>query len=138
MNIESPILVTGASGYIASYCIKYLLERNLKVRGTVRSLNNKQKYEFLYKLCPEKNANLELFEADLTSREKWLEATKGCEYVLHIASPIPPGIPKHEDEIIIPAVEGTKNVLEASLANKVKKVVVTSSCLALFFGNEEK
>jgi len=55
-----------------------LLELNFKVRGTVRCLNNKQKYEFLYKLCPEKNANLELFEADLTSREKWFEAPKAA------------------------------------------------------------
>lgn len=74
----------------------------------------------------------------MLDKERWVQATEGIDYVLHIASPIPPGIPKDENEIIKPAVEGTVNVLEAALKNKVKKVVVTSSCLAIFLGNEDK
>jgi dihydroflavonol-4-reductase len=58
--------------------------------------------------------------------------------VLHVASPIPPFVPKNEDDIIIPAVNGTKFVTEAAIRNKVKRLVFTSSCLTLFFGNEEK
>jgi nucleoside-diphosphate-sugar epimerase len=60
---------------------------------------------------------------------------KGCEYVFHIASPIPPYVPKHEDEVIIPAVNGTKFVTEAAIRNHVKRLVFTSSCLTLFFGH---
>lgn len=58
--------------------------------------------------------------------------------MLHVASPIPPYVPKNEDEVIIPAVNGTKFVTEAAIRNKVKRLVFTSSCLTLFFGNEEK
>ena len=61
----SPILVTGATGYVASHIIKQLLEQGHYVRGTVRSLKNKEKYQFLYDLVPEKKDNLEFAEADL-------------------------------------------------------------------------
>jgi len=59
-TVQSPILVTGASGYIASHLIKILLERGYRVRGTVRSLSNQRKNEFIYNLVPEKNDHLEL------------------------------------------------------------------------------
>lgn len=77
-------------------------------------------------------------EGDLNDEKCWDKITEGCDYVFHVASPIPPHIPKNEDEVIIPAVNGTKYVLEASIKNKVKRLVFTSSCLTLFFGNEEK
>ena len=124
-NKNIPVLVTGASGYIASHLIKILLERGHKVRGTVRSLSNRSKYEFLYRLAPEKNDNLTLVEADLTDRASWPAAVEGCEYIFHIASPIPPYVPKDENELIGPAVAGTVNVLEAAAEKGAKKVVVT-------------
>ena len=132
------ILVTGVLGYVASHLIKLLLLKDYQVRGTVRSLSNKQKYDFLYNLAPEKNCNLELVEANLTNRSSWDSAVEGCEYVFHIASPVPPYVPKDEMEIIGPAVSGTTNVLEACLAKGVKKIVVTSSCLAITIGNSDK
>ncbi len=135
---KSKILVTGASGYVASHLIKLLLLKDFQVRGTVRSLSNKQKYDFLYNLAPEKNSNLELVEANLTEKSSWNSAVEGCEYVFHIASPVPPYVPKDEMEIIGPAVSGTINVLEASLEKGVKKIVITSSCLAITIGNSDK
>jgi nucleoside-diphosphate-sugar epimerase len=137
-NKDIPVLVTGATGYIASHLIKILLERGHKVRGTVRSLSNKSKYEFLYRLAPEKNDNLTLIEADLTDRASWSAAVEGVEYIFHVASPIPPYVPKDEMELIGPAVEGTVNVLEAAVEKGAKKVIVTSSCLSIFVGNEQK
>ena len=134
-SITSPILITGATGYIASHIIKLLLEQNYKVRGTVRSLANKEKYQFLYELAPEKNNNLEFVEADLLNPEKWLSAVEGVEYVLHVASPFPMKDPKDEDEVIRPAVEGTLNVLKAAAEKGVKKVVVTSSVAAIYNGH---
>jgi len=136
-NTESPVLVTGASGYIASHLIKLLLERGFKVRGSVRSVSNQAKYQFLYDLVPEKKDNLTLVEAELTNKESWLKAVEGCHYVFHVASPIPPSVPKDENELIIPAVEGTLNVLEAAVQKGVKKVVVTSSCLTVMMGQPE-
>jgi dihydroflavonol-4-reductase len=132
------ILVTGASGYIASHCIKILLDQGFNVRGTVRSLARKEKYQFLYEVSPNSATQLTLVEAELENVESWRKAVEGCQYVLHVASPIPPYVPKDENEIIKPAVEGTINVLNASLESGVKKVVVTSSCLTLFFGNDGK
>jgi len=122
------VLVTGATGYVASFLIKILLEQDYKVRGTVRSLANKSSYDFLYNLVPEKNSNLELVEADLSNKASWGPATKGTPYVFHVASPIPQeGSPKTEEFYIKPAIEGTMNVLEAALENGVKKVVLTST-----------
>lgn len=135
MQSTNPILVTGASGFIASHIIKLLLTQNYKVRGTVRSLANKQKYEFLYNLVPEKKDNLELVEADLSNKETWPAAVEGCDYIFHVASPIPAKEVKHERDLIEPAVAGTLNVLEAALEKGAKKVVVTSGCSAIINGN---
>lgn len=51
---------------------------------------------------------------------------------MHVASPLPAESPKDEDEVIKPAVEGTIGVLEACVGSSVKKVVITSSCVAIF------
>jgi dihydroflavonol-4-reductase len=90
------VLVTGASGYIASHVINELLRRGYAVVGTVRSLANKDKYSFLYDL-PQAKEMLELREADLLDPASWDTALQGITYVIHVASPIPPGIPQHED-----------------------------------------
>lgn len=124
-NIDSPILVTGTSGYLASHLIKLPLERGFKVCGSIRSLANKAKYQYLYDLVPAKNDNLTFVDAELTNKESWLKAVEGCQYVFHIATHMPRGSPKDENEVIIPAVEGTLNVLEASLEKGVKEVLVT-------------
>lgn len=63
-----------------------------KVRGTVRSLDNKDKYAHLLKF--KGSNNLELVEAELTNEECWDKVVNGCDYVLHVASPIPPYVPK--------------------------------------------
>ncbi|KAK2573682.1 NADPH-dependent aldehyde reductase ARI1 [Acropora cervicornis] len=132
------VLVTGASGFLASHIVRQLLEAGeYMVRGTVRSLSNEKKVGPLKKLKPE-NAkyDLELVEADLTNKESWTEAVKDCTYVLHVASPFPAENPRDEMEVIRPAVEGTKNVLDACAKTKgaVKRVVVTSSVVAIYAG----
>lgn len=137
-NKSSPILVTGATGYLASHLIKLLLQKDYKVRGTIRSLANKDKYQFLYDLVPSKKDNLTLVEADLTTKSSWSAAIEGCQFIFHMASPLPSTAPKDENEVIVPAVEGTVNVLEAALAKGAKKVVVTSSCLSILVGNAQK
>ena len=60
-------------------------------------------------------------------------AVKDCDYVIHVASPFPSTPPKTEDEVITPAVEGTKNILEAcSKSGSVKRVVITSSVVTIY------
>ena len=78
---------------------------------------------------------LSFFAADLESDAGWAEAVSGCDYVLHMASPFPPGVPKHEDELIIPARAGALRVLRAARDARVKRVVLTSSFAAIGYGH---
>lgn len=127
------ILVTGASGFIATHIVKQLLEQGYRVRGTVRSLGNEKKVAPLKRLSENSRFELELVEADLLKEETWLNAVKGCTYVFHTASPVPVDIPKHEEELIKPALNGTLSVLRACVQDgvNVKRVVLTSSVAAV-------
>jgi nucleoside-diphosphate-sugar epimerase len=127
------ILVTGASGYIATHIVKQLLENGYRVRGTVRSLKDEKKVAPLKRLASNAKFELDLCEADLNDEKSWLNAVKNCTYVLHTASPFPNLIPNDENEIITPAVNGTLFVLRACVqeGSKVKRVVLTSSVAAV-------
>ena len=130
------VLVTGASGYIATHIIQQLLTGGqVKVRGTVRSLKNEAKVKPLQDLVPDATYPLELVEADLLNEESWKEAVKGCTHVYHVASPVPVGGVRDENEIIGPAVNGTLGVLKAvAEAETVKRVVLTSSTVSVTSG----
>ncbi|KAH9503821.1 hypothetical protein Btru_063923 [Bulinus truncatus] len=126
------VLVTGASGYVATHLVKLLQESGYRVRGTVRSLKDEKKVKHLYNLCPSAKHRLELVEADLLLAESWTNAVKGCHYIHHVASPFPIVEPRDENELIKPAVDGTLNVLKAAAENGiVKRVVLTSSVAAV-------
>ena len=136
-NHLKKVLVTGASGYIASHCIKVLLEKGFKVKGSVRDLNKINLVKnflgnSLYK------GNFEFCELNLLSDKGWNEALKDCDYLMHIASPCKIKEPKMETEITVPAVEGTLRALHAAKISKIKKVVLTSSIGAMLYGNENK
>lgn len=89
LSIENKlVLVTGGSGFIALHIIRSLLNQNVKVRTTVRSLKDHSKIDVIKSLSPQKNQNLDIREADLTDEKPWDEIVKGCNYVLHVASPV--------------------------------------------------
>lgn len=137
VDVNVPLaLVTGASGYIATHVIQQLLSAgNYSVRGTVRSLQNEEKVKGLKELVPDAKYPLDLCEADLEKKESWPTAVQGCSHVFHIASPFPSGVPKHADDLIRPAVQGTMNVLSACAeSGSVRKVVLTSSIAAISCG----
>ena len=100
--MEDHILVTGASGYIAIHVVHQLLQQNVKVRGTVRNLGNEKKVAPIQKLAAGKEGLLELVEADLLDEKSWPGAVKDCNYVIHVASPVPAKNPENEDEVIKP------------------------------------
>ena len=115
------VLVTGATGFIGLHCIAQLLQQGYSVTGTVRSPNRIEEVKQAISEQQLSTENLSFVEADLTKDEGWDEAVAGCDYVLHVASPFIVGVPKHEDELIIPAVEGTRRVIEAAINEGVKK-----------------
>jgi dihydroflavonol-4-reductase len=131
---ETQVLVTGATGFIGMHCIVRLLEDGFRVRGTVRSLDKESSLRESLSRHVDLGERLELVAADLTADEGWSDAVAGCRYVLHVASPLPREPPQHEDDLIVPAREGTLRVLRAAADAGVDRVVLTSSVAAILYG----
>ena len=132
----STVVVTGGSGFIGSHCILQLLAAGHKVRTTVRSLKRESDVRAMLKQGGADPGNqLSFSVADLESDAGWPEAVAGSDYVLHVASPFPQGVPKDENELIIPARDGALRVLRASRDAAVKRVVLTSSFAAIGYGH---
>lgn len=135
----SRVLVTGGSGFIGSHCIVQLLGAGHDVRTTVRSLAREPEVRALVKAGGvEAGDRLAFTAADLTSDAGWAQAVEGCDHVLHVASPFPVGAPRHEDELIVPAREGSLRVLRASRDAGVRRVVLTSSFAAIGYGHPQR
>ncbi len=121
-------LVTGVSGYLASWLAKYLLEEGYRVRGTVRRLDDPARNDAVRNILP----GIELVAADLRVRDGWTEAMAGVDWVFHVASPQAVPTESHRTE---GAVSGTEFVLAAAFgSDTAKKVVVTSSEAAIAYG----
>ena len=132
----STVLVTGGSGFVGSHVILQLLAAGHEVRTTVRSLKREEMVRAMLKGAgADPGQRLSFHAADLERDDGWAEAITGCEYVLHVASPIPAAAPKTEDELIVPARDGALRVLKAARDEKVKRVVLTSSCGAIYYGH---
>lgn len=134
IDSTKPVLVTGGTGYLASWIVKQLLDQEFEVRTTVRDLGQKEKYAHLTKMAFWSKGKLQIFEADLLKKESFMEAMDGCELVIHTASPFKiSGLKNPQEELIGPALEGTRNVLDSVNASEsVKRVVLTSSIVAIF------
>ncbi len=133
------VLVTGGSGFVGSHVIIQLLNAGYQVRTTVRSLKREGEVRDMLRVGGvDAGDRLSFAAADLTSDAGWAEAVAGCAYVHHVASPFPPAIPKHEDEVIIPARDGALRVLKAARDAGVKRVVLTSSYAAIGYGQPEQ
>jgi nucleoside-diphosphate-sugar epimerase len=133
----STVLVTGGSGFVGSHCILQLLSEGHQVRTTVRSSKREADVRAMLKEGgAEPGDRLRFFAADLEKDAGWAEAIAGCEYVLHVASPLPERVPKNEDELIVPAREGALRVLRAARDAGVKRVVLTSSFAAIGYGHK--
>lgn len=138
MNKHTTVLVTGASGFVGIHCVAALLREGYQVRGTVRSLKKEAALRKTVAKLVNADERFSLVEADLLQDAGWNEAVAGCDYVLHVASPFPLMEPEHEDDLIIPAKEGTLRVLQAAADNRVKRVVLTSSVVAVAYGHADE
>lgn len=131
-------MVTGGSGFVALHCIQQLLNQGYKVRTSVRSLKKTESiYEALKNGGIQDFNRLEFIEADLMQDKNWDKAVEACDYILHVASPITLQIPKDENEMIQPAVEGTLRILKAARDAGVKRVVMTSNFGAVGYSHRD-
>src|SRR3546814_8240055 len=80
--------------------------------------------------------NLERVELDLLRDEGWRDAAEGCRYLKHVASPFVLTMPRDRNDLIGPAVQGTKRALAAAFDAGHERVVLTSSLAAIDGGHE--
>lgn len=134
-----PVLVTGASGYIAGWIIKYLLEEGYTVHATVRDPAKQASVGHLLKMAEKSSGTLKLFKADLLDQGSFSAAMEGCGVVMHTASPfVLDGFTDANEALVRPAVEGTQNVLNSvNDCPTVTRVVLTSSVAAVYGDNED-
>ena len=128
------VLVTGATGFIASHTILALINKGYDVRGTARSASKAEQLNATLSAYSGKPVQIELVSADLTKDDGWAEAMDGVTYLQHLASPIPSNLPKDPNDLIIPAKEGALRALKAAKAAGVKRAVMTSSMASIAYG----
>jgi dihydroflavonol-4-reductase len=130
MNGQATVLVTGGSGFIGSWCAIRLLQQGYAVRTTVRSLARESAVRAAIGKQVDAQERLSFHAAELTSDAGWSAAAAGCDYMLHVASPVVIAEPKNPDDVVIPARDGTRRAVRAALEAGVKRVVLTSSVAA--------
>ncbi len=134
----SLVLVTGGSGFIGGHCILQALAAGHAVRATLRNPARGEEVRGQLERAGAKGLDrLSFAAADLERDAGWPEAVAGCDFVLHVASPFPSVEPKNEDDLIRPARDGAIRVLKAARAGGVKRVVLTSSVVAVCYGHSE-
>ncbi|MGZ5184729.1 MAG: NAD-dependent epimerase/dehydratase family protein [Caldimonas sp.] len=125
------VLVSGGSGYIAGFLIRQLVAEGWLVHTTVRSLARESAVR---QLLGVDDSRLKFFAADLNADAGWAEAMADCGFVAHLASPLPSGVPRNADELIVPARDGALRALRAAKAAGVRRFVMTSSVAAVSYG----
>jgi len=132
--MNGTVLVTGGSGFVGSHVVLQLLNAGYTVRTTVRSPDKERGVRSMLEDTGAKTeGRLSFFVADLLRDEGWFEACTGCDYVMHVASPLL--ATTNEEEVIRPAVDGVLRVLRAARDASVKRVVLTSTCGAIYYGH---
>lgn len=126
-----PVLVTGATGYVAGWLTRRLLEEGFTVHAAVRNPGMANQMTHIGRMRRELPGSIQFFQADLLELGSYARAMKGCRVVFHTASPLELAVRDPQRELIDPAVLGTRNVLESvNATDSVRRVVLTSSVVA--------
>ena len=134
--MNKTVLVTGGTGYIGSWMTKMLLEKGYSVRLTVRDKSKKSKYQHLIDIERDAKGELTFWDADLLTDGAFDEPAEGCSVIIHMASPFTLRFKDAQKELIDPALQGTRNVLNAATkSTTVQKVILTSSVAAVHGDN---
>jgi nucleoside-diphosphate-sugar epimerase len=128
---DARVLVTGGSGFVAKHCIAELLHQDFEVRTTLRNPSRADEVRSSVGLAGQDASGVTFVAADLLNDDGWDAAMEGCTYVLHVASPFPLKEPRDPQDLIRPAREGALRVLNAARRTGVKRVVMTSSLIAM-------
>jgi dihydroflavonol-4-reductase len=128
------ILVSGGTGYIAGVLIRQLLAAGWQVHTTVRDLKREPGLRSSLGAAPD-DERLRCYAADLLHDAGWAEAAAGCSHVAHVASPLPAGVPRDANELIVPARDGALRALRAARDAGVQRFVMTSSVAAIAYGH---
>lgn len=131
------VLVTGISGFLGGHVALQLLNSGYTVRGSVRNLDKADKVRGTLAKAGADVSRLEFVALDLLDDRGWETAMQGVRYLQHTASPFVLETPKDPDELIRPAVEGTRRAIMAALAAGVERVVLTSSIAAIQYGHKD-
>ena len=138
INKNAPVLVTGATGYVASALVKKLLLEGFTVHAAVRNPRDVTKTQYLDAIANNSKGTIKYFTTDLLINGSYAQAMSGCELVFHIASPFKLDITDPQKELLDPAILGTKNVLlQANKTKSVKRIVLTSSVAAIYSDNSD-
>jgi len=133
---SKPVMITGATGYVAGWIVKRLLEDGLTVHAAVRDPENRDKLQHLDRLADQLPGQIRYFKSELLEEGSYADAMRDCELVFHTASPFTVSVKNPQSELVEPAELGTGNVLQqANRFESVKRVVLTSSIAAIYGDN---
>jgi dihydroflavonol-4-reductase len=137
-DTHTPVMITGATGYVAGWIVKKLLEEGFTVHAPVRDPQNADKLRYLNPIAAKTPGTIVYYKADLLDAGSYAEAMAGCQIVFHTASPFKIDVTDPQKELIAPAQSGTRNVLEeVDRTPSVNRVVLTSSCAAIYGDNAD-
>lgn len=136
IRTDQPVLVTGATGFVAGWLVKRLLDDGYLVHAAVRDPSDTEKLKYLDQVAAGAPGIIRYFKADLIADGTYADGMQDCSVVFHTASPFKLGVDDPQKQLVEPALLGTRNVLQqANRTDSVKRVVVTSSCAAIYGDN---
>lgn len=115
-------LVSGANGHLGNNLVRFLLDKGIPVRATVRNINNKKPFEGL---------DCEVVQADITDKASFVKALQGIETFYAVGASFKLWAKDPKKEIYDVNIQGTRNTIEAAAEAGVKRIVYVSSIAAL-------